>query len=894
MAETRKLELPVVGMSCAACAAAVERTLTKKSPGVIKANVNIATETATIEYDPAQTDPRALAAAVDKAGYKLVLPATKTAQFPVVGMTCANCAAAVERTLTRKVPGVLKASVNFGTEAASVEYDPNLTSPEVMAEAVRKAGYELVLTPATRKVDLPVVGMTCTNCSAAVERVLAKKTPGVVAATVNFGTETASVEYDPAVTSLEAMAAAVKKAGYELVLPVGGEAAVAAEDAEAQARAAELRAQQRAFAVGVIFTLPLFVLSMGRDFGLWGAWSHAAWVNWFFLALATPVQFYTGWGYYEGGFKSLRNRSANMDVLVALGSSVAFVYSLAVLLLPGLGHHVYFETSAMIITLIKLGKLLEARAKGQASAAIRALMDLAPKVAHLDDNGVERDVPAGQVRPGQVVVVRPGEAIPVDGLVVAGRSAVDEAMLTGESIPVDKTEGDAVFGSTVNQQGRLKVRATGVGSETALAQIIRLVRQAQGSKAAIQRLADRVSAVFVPTIIAIALITLAVWWLVGGQFVPALIRMVAVLVIACPCALGLATPTAIMVGTGKGATLGILFKNSEALETAHRLDTVVLDKTGTITQGKPQLTDWEPLEGGQGQQALALTASAESASEHPIARAVVEGARLRGAALTEPQEFEAHSGFGVSARVDGHAVRVGKPDWFRGEGRLDRGHDELVNRLAGQGKTVMLVIVDGRPAGILAVADQEKPGAAQAIAEIKALGVTPVMLTGDNRQAAGAIAARVGIAEVEAEVLPDQKEARVRARQEQGRVVGMVGDGINDAPALARADVGIAIGTGTDVAMEASDVTLVGGDLKGVARAIRLSRATMRTIRQNLFWAFFYNLALVPLAAGVLHSVTWLPVFIRDLHPVMAAGAMALSSITVVSNSLRLGRFKAE
>ncbi len=893
MAETRKLELPVLGMSCAACATAVERTLTKKAAGVIKANVNIATETADIEYDPTQTDPQALAAAVEKAGYKLVLPATRTAEFPVVGMTCTNCSAAVERVLGKKVPGVVKASVNFGTETAQVEYDPNLTSPELMAEAVKKAGYELVLTPASRKVDLPVVGMTCTNCSAAVERVLAKKTPGVLSATVNFGTETATVEYDPAVTSLEAMAEAVKKAGYELVLPAGGEAAVAAEDAEAQARAAELQAQQRAFAVGVIFTLPLFVLSMGRDFGLWGPWAMAPWVNWLFLALATPVQFYTGWGYYEGGFKSLRNRSANMDVLVALGSSVAYVYSLAVLLLPGLGHHVYFETSAMIITLIKLGKLLEARAKGQASAAIRALMDLAPKVAHLEENGVERDVPAGQVRPGQVVVVRPGEAIPVDGLVVAGRSAVDEAMLTGESVPVDKVEGDSVFGSTVNQQGRLKVRATGVGAETALSQIIRLVRQAQGSKAAIQRLADQVSAVFVPTIIGIALATLAIWWLAGGQFVPALIRMVAVLVIACPCALGLATPTAIMVGTGKGATLGILFKNSEALETAHRLDTVVLDKTGTITQGKPQLTDWQPL-AGDGSQTLALIATAESASEHPIARAVVEGARQRGTQPGEPQEFEAHSGFGVSARVDGHAVRVGKPDWFGEQGLLEPGHQEQAARLASQGKTVMFALIDGQPAGILAVADQEKPGAAAAIAEIKQLGVTPVMLTGDNRQAAAAIAGRVGIAEVEAEVLPDQKEARVRARQEQGRVVGMVGDGINDAPALARADVGIAIGTGTDVAMEASDVTLVGGDLKGVARAIRLSRATMRTIRQNLFWAFFYNLALVPLAAGALHSVTWLPVFIRDLHPMMAAGAMALSSITVVSNSLRLGRFHAE
>ncbi|MFZ5587349.1 MAG: heavy metal translocating P-type ATPase [Thermodesulfobacteriota bacterium] len=821
MAETRKLELPVLGMTCAACANTVERVLGKKVPGVLKANVNIAAETASVEYDPTQTDPQAMAAAVERAGYKLVLPAMQTAQFPVVGMTCANCAAAVERTLARKVPGVAKADVNFAAETVTVNYDPSLASPQAMAEAV-------------------------------------------------------------------------KKAGYELVLPAGGdEQAGGMEDAEQLARTAELKAQRRAFAVGLAFTLPLFALSMGRDFGLTGEWSHAPWVNWLFLALATPVQFYTGWGYYEGGYKSVRNGSANMDVLVALGSSTAYLYSLAVLLIPGLGHHVYFETSAVIITLIKLGKLLEARAKGQASSAIRALMDLAPKLAHLEEDGAERDVPAGQVRPGQVVVVRPGEAIPVDGVVVAGRSAVNESMLTGESIPVDKAEGDQVFGSTVNQSGRLKVRATGVGADTALSQIIRLVRQAQGSKAPIQRLADQVSAVFVPAIIVIALATLGLWWAIGGEFVPALIRMVAVLVIACPCALGLATPTAIMVGTGKGATMGILFKNSEALETAQRLTTVVLDKTGTITQGRPQLTDWLPI-AGQGDAALGLAAAAESASEHPVARAVVEGARARGAAVGQVEDFEALSGFGVRARVDGRAVRVGKPDWFRAEGLLDADLERRVEALAGQGKTVMLAVVDGAPAGVLAVADQEKPGAAAAIAELKRLGLTPVMLTGDNRQAAAAIAQRVGVAEVEAEVLPDQKEAKVRQRQERGGVVGMVGDGINDAPALARADVGIAIGTGADVAMEAGDVTLVGGDLRGVARAVRLSRATMRTIRQNLFWAFFYNLALVPVAAGALHAVQWLPVFIRDLHPVMAAGAMAMSSVTVVMNSLRLGRARVD
>ncbi|MBV1750864.1 MAG: copper-translocating P-type ATPase, partial [Desulfarculus sp.] len=611
---------------------------------------------------------------------------------------------------------------------------------------------------------------------------------------------------------------------------------------EAQARAAELAAQRRFFWVGVAFTLPLFVISMSRDFGLLGAWAGAAWVNWLFFALATPVQFYTGGGFYVGGYKSVKGGAANMDVLVALGSSAAYFYSIAVLLVPGLGHHVYFETSAVIITLIKLGKLLEAKAKGQASAAIRKLMDLAPKMARvIDENGNEKQVPAGSVQKGQTVVVKPGEAIPVDGTVLSGDSAVNESAMTGESIPVDKHQGDQVFGATVNQQGLLKIKATGVGSETALAQIIRLVRQAQGSKPAIQRLADQVSAVFVPTIIILALITLVVWWIMTGQFVPAMIRMVAVLVIACPCALGLATPTAIMVGTGKGAGLGILFKNSEALETAHKLTMVMLDKTGTITKGEPQLTDWLPL-GLGGDEALSLAASTESGSEHPIAQAVVVGAKDKGAAISEPSGFKAVSGHGVEASVDGRKVRVGKPSWFPQAGAQV---EQEVARLSSEGKTVMLVEVNDQVAGILAVADQEKPHARQAISDLKQMGITPVMITGDNRLAAAAVASRVGIDQVVAEVLPENKEAQVRAAQEGGAVVAMVGDGINDAPALARADVGIAIGTGTDVAMEASDVTLVGGELTGVSRAIKLSKATMATIKQNLFWALFYNAALV-------------------------------------------------
>jgi len=740
---------------------------------------------------------------------------------------------------------------------------------------------------AIKSMEFPVVGMSCANCAASVERTLNNQVQGVVSASVNFATESAIVEFDPATTNPQAMADAVKNAGYKLIVPVEGSVE---EDPEQAARQQELGQQKLYFYVGLFLTMPLFVLSMGRNFLNLGEWSQASWVNWLFFALATPVQFYTGRDFYTGGWNSIRSGSANMDVLVALGSSVAYFYSLAVLLLPGIGTHVYFETSAMIITLIKLGKLLEARAKGRASAAIRKLMDLAPKTAHLEvENGQVCDVPADQVKAGQWIVVRPGERIPVDGVVISGRSAVDESMLTGESIPIDKTEGAEAFGGTVNQEGLLKIKATGVGSQTTLAQIIHLVRQAQGSKAPIQRLADKASSIFVPVIIVIALFTLGLWWTLGGEFVPGMIRMVAVLVIACPCALGLATPTAIMVGTGKGAGMGILFKNSEALETAHRLNTVMFDKTGTITRGKPALTDWIPFD-GQNTQALVLAASAEAGSEHPIAKAIVDGVGQKGLSLLEIEAFQAVSGFGLEATVSGQKIRVGKPEWFGEKRVLPRPVREQVQKTASQGKTVMLVQVEGKLAGLLAVADEEKEGSKKAVAELKEMGITPAMVTGDNEQTAKAIALKVGIEQVVAGVLPNRKEEILRRIHDQGEIVAMVGDGINDAPALARADVGIAIGSGTDVAMEASDITLVAGDLSGVARAIKLSKATMRTIKQNLFWAFFYNASLVPLAAGVLHTVSWLPGPVRDLHPAMAAAAMALSSVTVVINSLRLNR----
>ena len=806
----------------------------------------------------------------------------KNLTLPVTGMTCVNCAQSIERNV-RKLLGVKEANVNFATEQAAISFDSDEIQIKDIIDKIHDVGYGVPKTT----VEFPVTGMTCANCAMTIERALKKKVPGVVNASVNFASERASVEYTPSLATIDDMIAAIEKAGYGAIRP---DEILEGEDVEMAARNAEIRDQTRRFLVGALFTVPLFFLSMGRDFGFFGLWSHAVWVNWLFFALATPVQFYTGLGFYIGGWKSVKGGSANMDVLVALGSSAAYFYSLAVLVLPGVGEHVYFETSAVIITLIKLGKLLEVRAKGKTSTAIRKLMDLAPKLAHVEDeDGQVREVPADQVRPGDIVVVKPGERISVDGVVAFGESAVDESMLTGESIPVDKTEGDEVFGATVNQQGLLKVKATGVGSQTALAQIIRLVRQAQGSKAPIQRLADKVSAVFVPVIIVIAAITLGVWWVVGGEFVPGMIRMVAVLVIACPCALGLATPTAIMVGTGKGAGMGILFKNSEALETAHRLNTVMFDKTGTITKGEPALTDWIPLD-GEGKQALILAASAEAGSEHPIAKAVVEGTRQWSLPLEKIEDFQAASGFGVKAQVSGRKVRVGKPAWFEDKGPLPQRVAELVQQKASQGKTVMLVEVEGRLAGLLAVADEAKEDAREAVAGLRRMNITPVMLTGDNERAAKAIAGKVGIERVVAGVLPDQKEEIVRQTHDKGEIVAMVGDGINDAPALARADVGVAIGSGTDVAMEASDITLVGGELSSVARAIELSKATMRTIKQNLFWAFFYNATLVPLAAGVLHTVSWVPGIIRDLHPAMAAGAMALSSVTVVMNSLRLGR----
>jgi Cu+-exporting ATPase len=803
-------------------------------------------------------------------------------RLPVTGMTCANCAANIERNV-KKLPGVKDANVNFASEEASVTIDPEAVQVDDLIERIESAGFGVAKT----RVELPVTGMTCANCAANIERALNRKVPGVVNASVNFATERASVEYLPSMTDLDEIIAAVEKAGYGAVRPQEEEI----EDAEAAARRAEIQDQTRKFLAGVLFAAPLFFLSMGRDFGLLGAWSHAPWVNWLFWALATPVQFYTGWDYYTGGWKSLRNGSANMDVLVAMGSSVAYFYSLALLVYPPLGEHVYFETSAVIITLIKLGKMLEARTKGRTGGAIRKLMGLRPKTATVVRDGRETPVPIERIQVGDVILVRPGESVPVDGEVREGASSVDESMLTGEPLPVDKGPGDEITGGTINKEGLLKFRATRVGRDTALARIIRMVREAQGSKAPIQALADRVAAVFVPGVIGIALVTFAIWWIVGEAFVPSMIRLVAVLVIACPCALGLATPTAIMAGMGKGAERGILFKSSEALETAAGLDTIVLDKTGTLTRGEPAVVDVV----GTGRltdedEVLRLAATVERGSEHPLGKAVVREASKRGIDPAEPEDFLASSGAGVRARVEGKRMSVGRPEWIEESGTDLSGLGPRIQALQGQGKTVMVLTADGEAAGLVAVADTLKPESRQAVEELHDLGLRVAMLTGDNEQTARAIAQEAGIDEIAANVRPEDKSSRVQAFQEEGRKVGMVGDGINDAPALARADVGLAIGTGTDVAIETGGVILASGDLTGVPRALNLSRSTMRTIRQNLFWAFAYNVALIPIAAGVLNPFESLPLLLRQLHPILAALAMAVSSITVVSNSLRLYR----
>ncbi len=801
-------------------------------------------------------------------------------------MTCADCAGNIERAI-KKLDSVKEVKVNFASEKASVIFDRDISDIDRIVTAVKAAGYGVV----SSTIEIPVTGMTCANCAMAIERILSNKVKGVLKASVNLSAERAFVEYIPSLVSPEEITGAIEKAGYGVIAP---EILSQGEDAELAARNAEIRNHLRKFMIGVVFAAPLFVLSMGRDFGLLGPWSHAVWVNWFFLALATPVQFYTGWDFYTGGIKSLRNMSANMDLLVAMGSSVAYGYSLSLLLFPSLGHHVYFETSALIITLIKLGKLLESRTKARTGQAIRNLMELRPKTAGVLRDGREEEVPLSAINVGDTIIVRPGESIPVDGVVIKGVSSVDESMLTGEPVPSEKGPGDEITGGTINGEGMLRFEATKVGKDTALARIIKLVQQAQGSKPPIQALADRVAAVFVPGVILIAAVTFFIWFSLGGDFVSSMIRFVAVLVIACPCALGLATPTAIMAGTGRGAQKGILFKNSEALENTAGLQTIVLDKTGTITLGRPELTDIIVLDpkSADDKKILSIAASAESGSEHPLGRAIFREAEKRGIPLLESQDFKATSGFGVHARIQGLEVELGRPEWFKGRGTDEERIKGNIDSLQKEGKTVVLLVINGEKAGLIGLSDKTKPDSKDALKALHGFGLKLVMLTGDNKQTADSIASQIEIDNVIAGVKPEEKVGKIKELQQKGEKVGMVGDGINDAPALAQADVGMAIGTGTDIAIEAGEVVLVSGSLSGIPKAISLSRATMKKVKQNLFWAFCYNIILIPVAAGILYPFDLAPDFLRQLHPIMAAVAMAMSSITVVVNSLLLGRTK--
>jgi Cu+-exporting ATPase len=817
-------------------------------------------------------------------------------QLKITGMTCASCVARVEKAI-RETKGVEQASVNLATEIATFVYDPAQISIEDIVRSIKDAGYGVE----EETVTLPIRGMTCASCQARIENAL-KANEGVASATVNLATEKATIRYFPSVVTVNDLKKIIEGQGYQVPETPTAEEFV---DRERESRKKELRdltvkfilaGAAAAIIMGLMFFgpyLPGIKELMMERVNLGFAQVNP--VDLFAFLLATPVQFWIGWRFYKGAYAALKHRTADMNVLIAVGTSAAYFYSVLATFWPhlvmigGQMPATYFDTSTMIIALILLGRLLEARAKGQTSEAIRRLRGLKAKTARVERDGKEADVPVEDVQVGDVVIVRPGEKIPVDGVVISGYSTVDESMITGESIPAGKREGDNVIGATINGNGSFRFKATKVGRDTVLSQIIRMVEEAQGSKAPIQRLADQVAAVFVPLVIGLAIVTFLAWYFLGPQpsFLNALLNFISVLIIACPCAMGLATPTAIMVGTGKGAENGILIKGGESLENAYQINAVVLDKTGTITKGEPSLVDVVPAPGFTDAEVLRYAASAEKNSEHPLGGTVVRGAEQRQVPLTVPAKFDSLPGKGIVAEVGGKIIMVGNAHLLEDEDVDLAPLKDAFARLSAEGKTPMYVAIDDKPAGVIAVADTIKEGSAEAITEFRRLGIEPVMITGDNRRTAEAIAKQVGISRVLAEVMPQDKAEEVKKLQAEGKKVAMVGDGINDAPALAQADVGIAIGTGTDVAIEASDITLMSGDLRGVLTAIKLSRATIRTIRMNLFWAFFYNVIGIPIAAGIL-----IPWFGISLNPIIAAAAMAFSSVSVVSNSLLLNRFK--
>ncbi|NLT27941.1 MAG: copper-translocating P-type ATPase [Dehalococcoidales bacterium] len=804
------------------------------------------------------------------------------------GMSCANCAANIEKTLS-KLPGIYQANVNFASEKAIIEYSP----AEINASAIITAITEPGFMPVISKSNFIVKGMSCASCVGRVEKAI-MDIPGVISANVNLANGQAAVSYLEDVR-LADIKNAVKNAGFG----ISPESAVPEDVSDTANR--EIKSLRNTLIAAALLGIAVLIM------GFLPAFTGKAYLLW---ALATPVQFWAGLRFYKGAWAALKHKTADMNTLVAVGTSAAYFYSMAAVLAPSafisgvIEANLYFDTSAMIIVLILLGRFLEAGAKGRTSEAIKKLINLKPKVAHVIRGEQEHQIPVDDVAAGDMIIVRPGESIPVDGIIREGYSTIDESIVTGESIPVDKKAGDEVIGASINRTGSFRFEATRVGVDTTLSRIVRLVEQAQGSKAPIQRLADIIAGYFVPIVISIAIITFIIWYFAGPapSLTYAILNFVAVLIIACPCALGLATPTAIIVGTGKGAENGILIRNAETLEKAHKINSVLLDKTGTLTLGQPKVTDIIVTNHLTNEQMLQLAASAENKSEHPLAQAIVDESKIKKLELLSASQFNAIPGHGVEAIINGRKIIIGNLKLMKDKGIISDALEDRAGLLWEEGKTVMFVAVDGCGVGMIALSDTIKPGVAEAVKQLRIMGVDITMITGDNRRAAETIAKQVGIKNVLYEILPEHKADEVRKLQQQGKIVAMVGDGINDAPALAQADIGIAIGTGTDIAMETGDITLISGEPRGIAGAIELSKRTMRTIRQNLFWAFAYNVLLIPVAAGLLYLFfgngtvpSGLQFALGEygfLNPILAAFAMAISSLTVVTNSLRLKNYK--